>query len=72
MFVAEINEWCKKWGLKINIDKTKNMNFGTHLQVNGIENRKLKNLTEIKLLGINKDNKITFGNHVDKQTRVYP
>ena len=42
------------------------MNFGTHIQIIDIDNRKLENVKELKFLGINIDKKVNFGKHVDK------
>ena len=65
-----IENWCTKWGFKINIDKTKGILF-TNKKINKDQiNLKLqgKNITfenSVKLLGVHFDEKLTWKVHIE-------
>ena len=48
-------DWCGKWGLSLNTDKTKTLNFGNLNIKYKIDNEEHESVNEIKFLGV------TFG-----------
>ena len=65
-FLNILNEWCMKWGLCLNIYKTKNMNLGKNKTSFSLNNIKLENVDEIKFLGITLDKNLNFNKHFTK------
>ena len=71
-YVNSVIDWCNSWGLKANIEKTKHMNMGRSKKEVRIKGKKLKNVQEIKFLGLLIDHKLTLKNHIkDKINKTY-
>ena len=75
--VLEIASWCRKNGMVINIDKTKAMLITTRQRRRNIDDNiqillndiKLSNVQKEKVLGVEIDNNLLWGEHVRKVTR---
>ena len=59
-------EWCSKWGLIINIKKSKLMHFGhsNNCFRYKLNDTNLEMSASERILGVHIDNKLTFTNHV--------
>jgi len=76
--VDSMQEWMKKWLLKLNIDKCKVVSYGRHVidyqyhmnyYGSDVAVEKLSNITD---LGVNFDDKLSFKDHItDKTNKAY-
>ena len=66
-YANRIVDWCEKWGLKLNINKTKHMVLGNQKQKLDIfiKDQKLENTDHMKFLGITIDKRMTLKNHIE-------
>ena len=63
-YVNKLINWCLTWGRKANIKKTKHMNMGNCKKEVKINGKKIKNVKEMKFLGITIDHKLTLYKHI--------
>jgi len=65
--------WIDKWRLKLNIDKTEAIIFGSkrkkHLRQIKIQNQAVKWKNQIKYLGVTMDSKLTMNGHIKTTTQ---
>ena len=65
-------DWFDKWGLVVNLEKTKHVNFGQSKLTIWVRNTRLKKATEYKFLGITIDKKLNLITHTtDKINKSY-
>jgi len=64
-----INNCCKKWGLKINLTKTKHINLGTKTLKIKLNNTDIENIKCTKFM----DEKLNLENHINNiKNKVIP
>ena len=66
--VNKLFDWSKKWGMILNIAKTKVINFSVGKKDNlvvKLEGEEIKNCNSIKYLGLVLDHNLDFNSHVD-------
>ena len=61
--------WFKKWGLKVNWDKTRHINFGVSKMNIWIDGNHIKKGKEIKFLGLKIDKKINLIQHLTEKIK---
>lgn len=73
--LKKITSWCKKWGFKININKTADLTFTKrayklqNIPPLFLNHQQLKRTTSAKFLGIIFDNKLNFNEHMKYVTK---
>jgi hypothetical protein len=64
-----MEEWCEKWNIKINEDKTGAVYFSKRLKrveaYLTLKGRAITFVNDIKYLGVTFDRKVTWSNHID-------
>jgi ribonuclease P/MRP protein subunit RPP40 len=66
----KLNEWIKKWLLKLNINKCKIVSYGRSINLDAkykIDNTELERVESFKDLGVTFDQKLTFSIHIDEK-----
>jgi hypothetical protein len=68
--INKLNDWIKRWLLKLNIDKCKIASYGRHISLDtnyNIDNVKIEKVNTIKDLGVVFDTRLKFDIHINEK-----
>ena len=68
--INKLNEWIKRWLLKLNIDKCKLVSYGRSINIDScydIDNVQIEKINSIKDLGVVFDTKLKFDVHINEK-----